>query len=263
MKRELLDLIYPPRCPVCDRVLAMADREAGVCRKCAPRLPWIRGPYCLKCGKPLADGRKEYCASCMRREHLYIQGRSVFRYEKELRASVLRMKFHNRRDYLDFYAKAMCAYAGLFLERIRPCSLITVPMHPGKVRERGFDQCLLLGEKLSALSGIPMYAEAVMRKRYTQPQKGLGPEERKRNLEAAFAAGRLGPVREPVLLMDDIYTTGTTVDAVCSVLNREGLEEVYVLTLCMSAGGEELSGGTVEEDGKNVIFSPKLVNIFS
>ena len=238
MKRELLDLIYPPRCPICDKVLAIPERRKGICPSCAGTLPWVCGPYCLKCGKPLADERKEYCASCLSREHLFIQGRSVFCYEKALRDSVLRMKFHNRREYLDFYAKAISASAGSFLHAVKPAVLLPVPMHPKKVRERGFDQCRLLGAKLSALSAVPMIPDAILRTRYTLPQKGLDPEGRRKNLQRAFAVNPLRTIREPVLLLDDIYTTGTTADAVCAVLNQAGIREIYVLTLCISVAGD-------------------------
>ena len=240
MKKELLDLLYPPRCVLCDRVLERTDRGKGICPACAPSLPWIGKPYCLKCGKPMADERKEYCASCMRREHLYIQGRSVFRYEKQLRASVLRMKFHNRREYLDFFASAMYAYSREFLDKVQPRCVLTVPMHPAKVRERGFDQCLLLGEKLCSRSGLVLASDAIRRSRYTKPQKGLDPAQRRRNLEDAFTPGRTELLREPVLLLDDIYTTGVTVDTICSVLHKMNITQIYVLTLCMSAGGEQI-----------------------
>ena len=85
-----------------------------------------------------------------------------------------------------------------------------------------------------------MIPGAIIRTRYTLPQKGLDPEARRKNLQQAFAVTSLRSIREPVLLLDDIYTTGTTADAVCAVLNREGIRQVYILTLCISVAGEDI-----------------------
>ena len=101
---EFLELLYPRRCPICQKIL---DRkEKLVCEECGRKLPYIREPLCKKCGKPLTRREQEYCPDCETGRHHFTEGRSIFLYEKELRHSVHRMKFENKREYLDFYAWA-------------------------------------------------------------------------------------------------------------------------------------------------------------
>ena len=149
-----------------------------------------------------------------------------------MRESVLRMKFHNRRDYLDFYAAAMLQRHRKFLQEVKPQTLLGVPVHPSKRRERGYDQCRLLARKISGLCGIPVSEDNLVRIRYTKPQKGLGRRERTINLQDAFRLNDPAQIREPVLIIDDIYTTGATIDAVTAQMNRDGLRHVYCLALC-------------------------------
>ena len=234
--RLLLDFVFPPRCPLCDRLLGRRDHL--VCSDCAGSLPWIREPVCKKCGGQLMRDTQEYCADCLRMEHRYIRGDCIFRYEKEMRDSVTRMKFQNRRDYLEFYARAMAVGGKRFLMSVRPAVLLPVPIHKRKRRERGFDQCALLAEKFSAVSGIPVSAGNMIRTRYTRPQKELDREGRKKNLQNAFRLQHPGQIREPVLIIDDIYTTGSTIDAVTEELNRYGIREVFFMALCTGARRE-------------------------
>lgn len=229
----LLDLLYPRRCPICQRILA--GREGLVCADCRKRLPYIREPRCMKCGKPLDRREQEYCPDCERGGHEFIRGRSVFLYEKGMRKSVHRMKFQNRREYLDFYAEEMARAGGDFIRQVSPRVLVPIPMHPRKRRERGFDQSRLLAEKLGELTGIPV-ERGVIRNRYTLPQKQLDARERKANLRGAFSLREGVRLQEPVLLIDDIYTTGATVDEVCRTLHGAGITRIYFLGLCTGKG---------------------------
>ena len=237
--RLLTELLYPQRCPLCQRILPPSGKDQTqkswrelVCRDCRGVLPWIRQPYCMKCGKELRDDTEEFCADCAANKHLFTEGRSIFRYEGKLRDSMLRMKFHNKREYLDFYAAAMQEGAGRFLARIGAGCVISVPAHPVKRRERGYDQCLLLAEKFCLRTGLPLMRDLLIRTRYTLPQKGLGMQQRRANLRNAFAVKNASVLREPVLLIDDIFTTGATIDACCHVLLRCGVRNVFFLTVC-------------------------------
>ena len=146
------------------------------------------------------------------------------------------MKFENKREYLDFYAWAMARAGKDFMDRIRPAVLMPVPMHPGKRRERGFDQSRILAEKLGKLTGISVDARSLTRNRFTLPQKDLDVRERKRNLRGAFSVKKGSLLREPVLLIDDIYTTGATMDEIARTLENEGIKRIYFLALCTGKG---------------------------
>ncbi len=227
---RILDLLYPPRCPICQRILPAGGER--VCKVCRAKLPFIREPLCKKCGKPLYRDTEEYCTVCRKMDHAFIRGRSTFVYEKEFRESVQRMKFYNHREYLDFYAEEMVRSQRAFIRAVTPSVLIPVPMNEKKRRERGFDQSRLLAVKIGRLTGIPVDTESLIRQRYTLPQKELGAQERISNLKNAFRLLRADKIREPVLLIDDIYTTGSTIDEICRTLHEAGITQVYFLALC-------------------------------
>lgn len=240
-----LSLVYPPRCPLCETVLPLARKvraedEGGavrwerplICDDCREKLPYNSGAVCLRCGTYLEDERTEYCRVCASRERSFRQGMSVFLYQGKLRDSLMRMKFHNHREYTRFYADAMKLASEGFLQRTRPSVIVPVPMHERKRRERGFDQCAILARRFSECTGLPVQTDNVVRVRYTKPQKGLNAQERRNNLKNAFSVRRPQELAGPVLVIDDIYTTGTTMDEMAAVLLENGCGPVCFLTLC-------------------------------
>ena len=211
---SLLDLLYPGRCPVCERILLR--NEPMICEKCA----------------------RELCSDCESRLHYFDEGRAAFLYEKGMRRSVDRMKFHNHREYIPFYARSMAAASASVLPVWRPECILPVPMHPKKRAERGFDQSLLLASALGSLTGIRVEERALVRTRYTKASKKLGRESRKKNMRGVFAADPAVRLPARVLLVDDIYTTGTTMDTASHTLRMSGVREIYFLTLCIGRGEE-------------------------
>ena len=176
--------------------------------------------------------QKEYCHICEAGEQVFTEGECTFIYEKAFRDSVIRMKFENRREYLDFYAASMALRHRAFLERIRPEAVIPIPMHKQKKKERGYDQCLLLARRFCRLTGIPMRGDVLVRNRATKPQKGLNRQERRANLQGAFSCACKDFTGNCVLLLDDIFTTGSTVNEAAGVLREAGVEKVYFIALC-------------------------------
>ena len=229
-----LRFLYPVRCPVCDRLLPV--ESFGVCSSCEKELPWIVQPICMKCGKMLDSFQREYCWNCMRYPHWFDRGIAAFSYTGSLRSSVKRMKFGNRQDYLDFFAESMVKQGRKWLELWKPDVIIPVPMYWIKKNRRGFNQSELLAEKIGRLTGIPVRKDILKKIRGTQDQKQLSLEERRKNLESAFSLKKQPEGIRTVLLVDDVYTTGSTVDALASVLKQSGVEKVYFLTLCIGKG---------------------------
>ena len=232
--RVLLDMLYPPRCPVCERILL--PEETLVCRQCADSLPYVEEPFCMCCGKPLLHPEKELCADCETRGHLFHEGRAVFLYEKKLRLSVNRMKFLNRREYIPFFGKCLSdLYAGMQPFWRAQC-LVPVPMHPKKRAMRGYDQAVLLARALSAECGLPVEENLLVRTRLTQSSKKLGRSERRKNLRGVFRIHPEAVIVQSVILIDDIYTTGATMDEAARTLRSAGVERVFFLTLCVGRG---------------------------
>ncbi len=234
-----LKLLYPPRCPICDGL--MDFRKRGCCDGCAGKLPWVSGAKCMKCGRPLTNPQAEYCSDCAGGRRYFDGGAAAFTYSGEMRDSVARMKFQNRRDYLPFYGEAMGRALAGRLRLWRPKAILPVPMHPKKRRRRGFNQAELLAGELARFTGIPLKNDILKCVRLTEDQKKLDRRARQRNLRGIFSVeGDISDLGS-VLLVDDVFTTGSTVDELARVLKRHGMERVYFAVLCI---GKEKDGCT-------------------
>lgn len=222
---KLLDYIYPPRCPLCDQI--SPEGFCGVCRK---KLIYIKEDYCLKCGKPLTDSRREYCDDCGRRPHIFIQGRALLSYQGPVKKSLYRLKYANKREYADVYGKEMAKKLGRWILQKRITKIVPIPLHPARRRQRGYNQAAHLAKSVGRRLGIPVDEKLIYRVRGTAPQKALTLQERRKNLQDAFEVkGKIRP-GERILLVDDIYTTGSTVDAAAKCLKTAGKCRIYVLT---------------------------------
>lgn len=231
MKRfleKMSDIFYPRRCPVCQKILK--DQKRMICLQCETMLHPIGHPRCFKCGKPVEKG--EYCRDCQKRKHMFEQGRGIFVYDSSMRRSVTRYKYYGCREYGDFYAKAMYRYAKMELREWKPDLIVPVPVHRSKERMRGFNQAAYLAERISRYTGIPVDMGLVQKNIKTKSQKKLNALQRRKNLEKAFCV--TGDVRgKDILVIDDVYTTGSTIDAMASCLKKKGAENVYFLTVCI------------------------------
>lgn len=190
----------------------------------------------MKCGKPLEDCEAEFCGDCRRQHHEFCQGRGIFLYDKKMKASVMKYKDGGRREYGKFYGQAMLKYGERELKRWKPQAVLAVPIHPRKRRMRGFDQAGLLAEIVAEGLGIPCRSGYLKKKKTTAPQKGLSAVQRKRNLIGSFEGAQGDWGLQRILLVDDVYTTGSTIDAVSLTAKYHGVKEVYFMTLCIGRG---------------------------
>ncbi len=217
----LLGLVFPPRCVVCGRI------DTWLCPECVAELPWITGPTCARCGLPIR--RAGLCPRC-RRDPLRLEGmRSVFLFKGALRRAVHQLKYRHARGLAEPLGGLL---AGYWQEHPWPVDLIVpVPLHPSRMRRRGYNQAALLAYELGRRVGLPMDEDALQRVRSTPPQMRLDAVERRRNVAGAFRC-RDGRVRgRRVLLVDDVCTTGATLEACADGLRAGGAEAVWALTL--------------------------------
>lgn len=232
--KAILDLLFPRRCPVCGEIV----RPAGslICLSCLPELSFTTPPVCKKCGKEIADETVEYCRDCMARPHTFEYGVALLNYNEAARRSVSQIKYNNKREYLDFYGKALAArYAGT-IARMSVDAIVPVPVHPSRKRRRGFNQAEVLAQILGKYLNIPVSPDLLIRTRKTHPQKDLTPRERLSNLKGAFTAPPIPPSIRSVLLIDDIYTTGSTIEACTCTLKTAGIRHVYFAVICTAGG---------------------------
>ena len=224
----LSDLFYPRHCPGCGEILQ--DPEALLCEECRAAIRPIRDHYCLRCGAP-TESEEEYCRDCQKARHSFTAGRSVFVYDDRWKRSLEDFKYFGRREYGRFYGRMMSRVVLEERERFRPDLLVPVPLTPRKQRKRGFNQAALLAREISRCTGIPADYDLVRKIRRTPSQKKLTAAERRKNLRGAFAAARrISNIT--ILIIDDVYTTGSTIDSLAEILLAAGARAVYFVTLC-------------------------------
>lgn len=228
---QLLDLVFPPRCAVCDATV----REKGeICPECASELKRIRDPRCCRCGKALEE-ETEYCQDCRERKHAYDRGTALYEYSC-IRESLHRFKNGGRAEYAAFFGREMALHLGEELLGWQPDALIPVPLYAPKERRRGYNQAEVLAGELGRRLHIPVKNRLVERIRPTRPMKKLGLRERQINLKNAFHIAPDVVKLKRVILVDDIYTTGATIDAIAAGLKRRGVSEVYFAALSIGSG---------------------------
>ena len=201
MKEKLMGIFFPKVCPLCERVI---KSSGDVCEKCDISKFLIGRNRCYKCGKPLKE-------------------------------SVYRFKYGNQKAYGDFYGKIAAEKYGELLKRWQIDKIIPVPMYDKKKQKRGYNQAEEFGNRLGFYTGIETDNKSLIRIKDTIPQKGLSNEERKMNMSGAFAVDveKISNYKN-VLLVDDIYTTGSTIDACSKILIMAGVEKVYFV--CIATG---------------------------
>ena len=223
-----LDILFPPRCSVCDRVLPFGRR--GACPECLKRLPWITEPRCFCCGKTVEREEAEYCGDCARKKHLFRRAFPLLQYVPPVSDALTALKYHGRAEYAEFYGGLLAEHFHEELKALDADCLVPVPVHPHRLRKRGYNQAGLIARAMSKKLGIPGREDLLLRAEDTVAQKKLSREERALNLRAAFQAG--GETPPPtVLLVDDILTTGATADACADVLLRAGAKHIYLVTV--------------------------------
>lgn len=228
-----LDLTFPARCPICD---APAPFPELICPACRQKPVLVEQPVCLKCGKHIVDEREEYCKGCRLVRHAFDQGKGLFAY-RSVAGSLYRFKYAGRQEYARFYAQAIAEKLGGTIRAWRPDALVPVPIHRERKRERGYNQAQLLAREIGRIMKIPVEAHLIRRIKNTLPQKLLDDAERQNNLKRAFKIERNDVKLKRVIIIDDIYTTGSTVDACAVALKSAGVEKVYFIA---AAIGKEL-----------------------
>lgn len=231
---RILSWVYPRRCPVCHGIVQEKGRKA--CTACVEKLEYIKEPRCKKCGKPLYNQLRECCYDCEKIEHEFLQGRGLFVYQEEMKQSVYQFKYGNKREYADFYGEEITRVHGKWIRSCSPQVLIPIPLYWLKKRQRGFNQAEILARKIGKLLEIPVETKLVARYKKTVPQKELSQRERKNNLKKAFKIRKSNVKLKQVMLVDDIYTTGSTMNEVAKILKQSGVEKVYYIVVCIGQG---------------------------
>ena len=229
---KALDLIFPPRCPLCSQI---CRNKNGICPECRKKIKYIKEPRCLKCGKQLELEDQEYCKDCKERKRFFVQGRALYEYES-VAGALYRFKYKGKKEYGKIFGEEMAFFMADYIRSIRPDALVPVPMYPTKKRIRGYNQAQVLAESLGKHLDIPVKTNLVRRIRNTKALKSLNSKERLNNLKNAFILEGNGVKLSTIVIVDDIYTTGSTIDSVAKVFLEAGVKRVYFLTLAVGEG---------------------------
>lgn len=227
-----LQAAFPPGCLKCAEPL---EQPGHLCATCWPHLTFLSEPCCESCGFPFefSPSSALICASCLRKPPSFAKARAVLKYDEACRDMVLAFKHADQTRNAPAFASWMYRAAA---DMVAGCDLIAaVPLHPLRLLRRRYNQAALLAREISRLSGKPSVPDLVHRCRPTRSQGGLNAAARKRNVRGVFAANpkKLPHVENArILLIDDVLTTGATVDACSKALLTAGAAKIEVLTLC-------------------------------
>lgn len=225
-------LLFPRRCPICDRIVIPFGEK--ICPKCAMGCKFLTPPYCMKCGKKLSD-EAELCGDCRKKTHIFSRGRALYEYES-VAFSIYRMKYGGRQEYAEYFGEELAYYLGSFIRDANPDALVPIPLHRKRERKRGYNQAALLARAMGRCLGVPVLDNYLVRVKNTTPLKWLNPKERENNLKKAFNIVQNDVKLKRVVLVDDIYTTGSTMDEAAGTLAAHGVEEIYFVALACGAG---------------------------
>jgi ComF family protein len=221
------DLLIPPVCVGCSQKLD--DGKAMLCAKCSAKIKAVSPHGCPKCGSPLEEG---HCAACHDFNYDFDLARAVYSYDEPLTSMIHNLKYREHTKSTGFLAKGIAGYISEQPQYQNSDFITAVPLHPVRKRERGYNQSELIARKVSKLTGIK-YIEAVKRSRYTASQTMLHKEQRLHNLNGAFRINRKADLRgKSIILLDDVFTTGSTINEISKTLHAAGAAKVLGLTAC-------------------------------
>lgn len=214
--RSLFNRTLPPTCLLCGAV----STAGALCPGCHADLPWHRQPHCPRCATPTPGG--QLCGACLRHPPAFERTHAALAYAFPLDRLIPRLKY---RGELAIAPVLGACLAETVAACPRPDRLMAMPLHAARIRERGFNHASEIAREVARQLGLPLDAGGCRRLRDTPPQMGLRHDARRRNVRGAFAAS--GNVRGlHVALIDDVMTTGTSLDELAAALKRAGAREV-------------------------------------
>ena len=222
LKESALDLLFPRHCVGCGR------GGAFLCSRCRSTLQYLAPPLCERCGRPLAAGAE--CPDCESTSSQIDGIRSLFPYDGVIRQAILQLKYQNVRALAAPLAQLMWEYQQT--QRLPADILMPVPLHPRRLRSRGYNQSGLLASELGRLTSLPVVEDSIVRRKNTAAQARTDSvEDRRRNVAGAFACRDKRGSGNQIIIIDDVCTSGATLRACAAALKSIGAASVWGLTL--------------------------------
>ena len=232
----LLNIFFPPLCHSCRQPVPPSS-DIHLCPQCRELVKAVSTPLCITCGTPFQtiDGIDHRCGGCLASPPPFAAARAAVAFDGPVRELVHRFKYSKQVRLRRPLGLMMAERLAPFATEASPDLLIPVPLHIKRLRGRGFNQALLLASLLGRQWGIQVSRHNLRRVRWTEPQVELSPDERIKNVRGAFQVADPGEIAgKRIMLVDDVYTTGSTVKECAKTLKQAGAAAVYVATVAIA-----------------------------
>ena len=236
--KEIINFILPPRCYFCGKVL---HEDKCLCDECISKIEFLNKAICYKCGDPLfaddgADAKKLLCGSCLKSKNkmIFRMMRSAYLYDDFSKKLILDFKFNDKTDLASFLAKMLyVAGKDIFAEGVD--LIVPVPLHYTRLIRRRYNQSALLAKELGKLTGIEVNYKSLIKRRITKPQTECDGNERLKNVKDAFYIKNVEKIKSKrILLVDDVLTTGSTLNECGKALKKAKPKSIDALTVARS-----------------------------
>lgn len=238
IKEGLLNFVFPLDCKICEKPIR-ESKGYSICEDCFKTIELIEHPYCIKCGKPLIStgyfkqNREIICLECKRKKYSFEFSRSIGIYNKVLKKCIHLFKYYGEKKLAIPLGKLMVDYLLKNNEFENKFDLIIpVPLHNNDLKKRGFNQSVLLGKAIEDYFSVPVREKVLVKKKLTPFQVNLSKKERERNILSAFSVEKPEEIEgKNILILDDVFTTGSTVEECAKELMKARANNIIVLTL--------------------------------
>lgn len=225
----LLNVILPPNCPVCGKKTA---GEHDLCSHCYTKIHFITKPYCQCCGRPYEFKTFDelICGACLQKRPLFHKARAAFTYDDFSKKLILPFKHGRRTELAPFLVQLLIRVGNDLIKEADV--IIPVPLHRFRLMKRGYNQAALLAGLLAKKYRKHYAPDVLKRIKHTKSQGHLSPSARAKNLQGAFHIVHASKIKNKrILLIDDVMTSGATVNACTKILLKNGAKQVDILTL--------------------------------
>lgn len=226
--KYMVDIVFPPQCAICGNTI---EKQGGICANCFAKMHFITSPFCNICGKPFnaITEKWQICPSCLGKKE-FDKARFALIYDESSKPLILSFKHADKTHITSLLAKLM-ANAGEDILKDADM-LIPVPLSWQRLLRRRYNQSALLAKELSKLTKVPFCFDVLKRKRNTKSQGDFNAKERYKNVKGAFTIHHKEKIQNKTLvIIDDVFTTGATVQECAKVLRKNGAGKIYVLAL--------------------------------
>jgi len=231
--KDIGEVMFPPQCLGCAEILYPSAGQI-FCQACSNEIRLITGRICPVCGTVFPDSPApgHVCGDCLENKTYFSRARAVFRYETLILNAIHQFKYGRNISVGETLASFMAGFSFSDIDFPDYSLIIPVPLHIKRLRERGFNQSLILARALEKKHRIPVDFSVLKRKKFTTTQAGSNRNERKSNIKNAFEVRNCKNIAgKNIILVDDVYTTGVTVNECAKMLVMAGVQKVSVLTL--------------------------------